>query len=165
MKKKQADKSRGKKITPIPKSRNLEHSLELLGGAMKGKTIAFVVRNKDLGAEGVTLRYGVFMEVEASEKSKAIGYTDFLDQEAPEADVLVLRSERNVPFGRLKAALEQFKEKNPRSAVVAYAYGGTSELLLPLVDEGLIHFIQRDDTFRDTDLLRIAAKVLERRQG
>jgi len=125
-----------------------------------------VVRNKDLKLEDATLRYGVFMEVEASKQSKVIGYTDFLDQEAPGADVLVLRSERNVPFERLKSALEKFKEKNPRSAVVAYAYGGTSELLLPLLDEGLIHFIQGDDPIRDTDVLRIAAKVLERlREG
>lgn len=170
MKKKTRDRA-GKQGTeeqaaPAPKSRGFSHGLELLGNMMRGKTLAFVVRDQDLELESAPLRYGLFMEAEASKESRVIGYADFFDLEPPRADVLVLRSERNLPFGPLRSSLEAFREKNPHAVVVAYAYAGTSELMLPLVAEGLIHSIHSDISLNDPDILRVAAKIMERmKQG
>lgn len=147
--------------TPVPRKR--DDSLKLLGDAMRGKVLAFVVEDKDLVLERASLRLGVFAAAEASMDSAVMSYTYFFTHHDIDADVLILRSSRAVMSnGNLKASLEAFKERNPHAAVIACAYGeDVTNALLPLSAGGLIHKIEHHPG-NDFELLRTAARIMER---
>ena len=143
---------------------DLRESRALLGGALRGKTIAYVVDDRDHHAESRVLRMGVFEGVGASEKSSVLKYSEFFDGKATEADVLVLRSSRLFPYRipELELALKRFRAENPKSAVILCVFDPCAErAVMQLAETGVVNLID-DNPPNDFELLRKASAVLER---
>jgi hypothetical protein len=149
-------------VASTPAPRNRKDSLRLLGNSMRDKILAFVVEDKDLSLERTPLKF-VFARIDASIESTVMSYSYFFTHDDSTADVLIMRSSRAVASnGNLKSSLEAFKARNPKAVVIACAYGDeVTNTLLPLVDEGLIHKIEHQPP-NDFELLRTAAKIMER---
>jgi len=143
---------------------DLRESRELLGGALRGKTIAYIVDDRDHHAESRVLRMGVFDGVGANEKSAVLKYSEFFDGKSLQADILVLRSSRLFPYRipELVRALKCFRAENPKSAVILCVFDPCAERgAKQLAETGVVNLID-DDPPNDFELLRMASAVLER---
>ncbi|MFH0884271.1 MAG: hypothetical protein V1861_01015 [Candidatus Micrarchaeota archaeon] len=151
---------------PVRKSGfgDITESRALLGAAMKGKRIVFVVDDIDHHLESIILKMGVFEDTQACERSGVMKYSEFFAGADFNADALILRSSRRFPIkiGALSSTLSRFREQNPKSAVVLCAFDGEVYLkVLPLLDSGVINALEANPP-NDFELLRKAAAVLEK---
>jgi hypothetical protein len=143
---------------------DLNQSMGMLGNAMSGKTIVFVVDWRDIKVESSVLKYALFEQCGAGEKSGTVSTEDFLAKSPIEADVLILRSSRYYEqrTSELLGALESFRKANPKCAVILCAFtGSVVRAAGPLLESGVVNCI---DSYppNDFELLRKAADVLER---
>ncbi len=146
---------------------DMHESRRLLGSALKGKTVVFVVDDCDLKPETTILEIAVFGSCGASGKSKVITYSDLLSGNPIEADILIARSTRRFEFQyeKIEDGLKRFREGNPRAAVVICCYSMTAcERALKMVDSGVINAIENDPP-NDYGLLLKASQILERAGG
>ncbi len=143
---------------------NLNESRALLGNAMKGKTVKFVVDARDQKMESSVLQFALFEPAESAPQSGVVTLDGFLAMEPITADVLVLRSsrvfEQRTPD--LLRALTVFRSNNPGCAVILCAYvGSVIRAAEPFLESGVVNCIESRPP-NDFELLRMAADVLGR---
>jgi len=140
-------------------------SRSLLGASMRGKTVAFVVDDRDHKAESLILRMSVFENAGAAPESTVLKYSEFYASPGFRADALILRSSRifESRLPELRAALESFRTANRDSAVILCVFDHTVyERILDAAESGLVDKLEHSppDDFR---LLHQASQILGRR--
>jgi len=143
---------------------DLEQSRGMLGNAVRGKTIVFVTDGRDFQMESTVLKYSIFEQCGAGERSRPVTTEEFLAKAPIEADILILRSSRSFEqrTPELISALESFRQANPRCAVVLCAYvGSVIRAAEPLLESGAVNCIDPYPP-NDFELLRKAADALSR---
>lgn len=142
---------------------DLSESRSLLGSALCGRKITFIVDDRDLQIEKRILPLAVFGQMGAREGA-VVPYSEFFSKGAECSDVLILRSSRLFPVlgEKLADSLKSFRNANPNSAVILCILdAGVWDCMKPLVDGGVVNSIDYLGR-NDFELLRQAAAVLGR---
>jgi len=95
---------------------------------LAGKTIIFVVDERDLKIESTLLSTCVFHSLEAGTKSRVVAYSEFLSSQMA-ADVLVLRASGlfEARGDEVGAALDAFRSANTKATVVVCSLANEAE--------------------------------------